>query len=263
MGSEASRGSGRGNRGEASTGLRTENNSLSLTLAEAEEMARRLSNKKSRSGSGFSGRWWFKKRKSSRGRTGSSSSPPSSVEGSPQPEGARAEGGRGARRDENRLSQRGETRASQRESSSSSLSHSSGSENQVADMIAAVAAPAPTASASSDDRELTPGSIQSAEFESGNEEEVFHGMASSEARSSSQRSGVNVEVTLESRTSEGAVGLTPSSGEGGLRDRQTSIVHASNLTNADQVAAARARATAKKKGARTRLSTDELTNQGT
>lgn len=274
-GSEASR-AGRGSRGGASTGLRSDNNSLSMTLAEAEELARRLSNKKSR---GISGRWPFfsKKRKSSSssqpGRTGSSSSPPSSVEGSPQPEGG---------------------------VSDSSLSRSSGSDNQneVAAMITAVAAP-------SRERELTPGSIQSADFESGTDEEVFqrtHGVGSpersevgsevasepgersevgsevgsevtSEPSTPDERSDVTLEsntpgqrseVTPESRPSEREAGLSPSRSpgeEGGLRDRQTSIVHASNLTTADQVSAARARATAKRRS-RNRLNTDEATNQG-
>lgn len=248
-GSEAPSRGGHG-RGGASGLQSSDNNSLSLTLAEAEEMARGLSNKK-RSGSGFSGRWFFsRKRKSSSpsqpGGQASSSTPPSSVEGSPQPEG----------------------------DSSSPLSRSSGSDNQneVAAMIVATAR----------DRELTPASIQSSEFESGTDEEVF----------SSARSEARPEVATETTTPEGRSDAshepsTPERSEvapephplemGGettlaptasnspgerLRGRQTSIVHASNLSTVDQVAASRARVAASNRRSRQRLNSDEVTNQG-
>jgi hypothetical protein len=164
-----------------------------------------------------------------------------------------------------------------------------------------VAAMITAAAVASSDRELTPASIQSAEFESGTEEEVFqrrHGSSPPEPRSDvtmesggSQESESEVRPVVTSESSdetrsevttapsnrrpinppeptapEGAE-LTPTNShqegaEGGLRDRQTSIVHASNLNTADQVAAARARVSAKRKKKRSRLSTDELTNQG-
>ena len=64
----------------------------------------------------------------------------------------------------------------------------------------------------------------------------------------------NVEVTSE--LSNSSLGI-------GLRERQTSIVHASNLSEADQSAATRARAkAADKRRNRQRYNTDELTNQG-
>lgn len=171
-------------------------------------------------GSGFSGRWWFSKKQRK-----SSSSPPSSVEGSPQPEGTS-------------------------DSSPSPLSHSSGSDstpNEVAAMIVA----------SASERELTPASIQSAEFESNTEDDETTGGVA-------ERSEVTPGTPTPPPGGEGAVRVvTPTDSPGGggsLRDRQTSIVHASNLSTADHVSAARARAAASSKR-RTRLGTDEDTNQ--
>lgn len=230
---------------------RTENNSLSLSLAEAEELARGLASqgrKKQRSTSGVSK--WFP-RMSSRSKTisqqgtGTSAddvirvnSTSSSIESSPQPE-----------------------------NSSDSLSRSSGSDsgsrnrNEIGENVTAtLEIVGPSGSQDSHERGLTPVSIDSTEFESGTDEEFTTSGQTNSSRSrmwpsNSSDSLEGVPVTRlggDSSTAESASGSN-------LRERQTSIMHASNLTREDEGAAARAREVASNKR-RQRMHTDELTN---
>lgn len=241
--------------GRAAGDTRTENNSLSLTLAEAEEMAHGLSShgRKSKKQQRTNVRSWFRKSKSKSISQQSSvssgddvirvspgddvirvSPASSSIEGSPQPEGV-----------------------------SDSLSRSSGSEsgsgNRSASGEHTTVVPEGSASRASHERELTPASIRSVEFESGTEDEQTSPDQTSPSRSARLSNlSDRLEEGMEPLTG-GASPIAESASGSGLRDRQTSIVHASNLTVADSSAAARARLAASNKR-RQRLDTDEITN---
>ena len=111
------------------------------------------------------------------------------------------------------------------------------------------------------ERELTPSSILSAEFESGTEDERSLRQVQSPTHSAGRRSASSdisdeVIVTVANSTGETSTS-TAESAATGLRDRQSSIVHGSHLSHADRTAAARARSKSKR---RQRLDTDELTN---
>ena len=191
-------------------------------------MARGIS-KKSRTS--LSGRLnLFKRRKSGNSQT--IDTPPSSAEGSPQPETS--------------------LRSSESES---------GFENR--NQTTPTTDHSPSRSASTD-RELTPNSIMSAEFESGAEDEMFHPTPAEATAGEGSEVRQETSTSAESPMENGGLAVPPEEGAH-LRGRQTSIVHASNLTSGDHVAAARARATSKIKSKhlpRDRLGTDELTNQG-
>jgi len=118
------------------------------------------------------------------------------------------------------------------------------------------------------ERELTPASIMSSEFESGTEDERSLRQMASPTHSASRPSVTSDEVIVtatravptitteaEEPSTASRQGEVPSSGGSELRERQSSIVHGSLLTNADRTAAARAR-----NKRRQRLDTDEYTN---
>lgn len=273
--------------------MRTENNSLSLTLAEAEEMARGLSGSKKRSGSGLSGRWFFSKKNKSSGsltrgqRRRSSNTPPSSnEEGSPQPDESQLQRSSGSDSGSNvgtnRVSESGSTRASEsdatRVSESGSVrvseSGSTRASESGSEVVAAAVAVAATASGSvgeassssvsTNEREMTPGSILSSEFESATEDDAF-------LQTGNTSRPVDVQATpIHIRPAErgGDTTIAPAEGDEeslqsgeGLRERQSTIVHASNLSVGDMRAASRARTSAHKRRSRQRLDTDERTNQ--
>ena len=220
-----------------------ENNSLSLSLAEAEAMARGMASqgiKKQRSKS-YVGKWFT--RKSSKAKTisqqGTSitaddiipvSPTSSSIEGSPQPDNVSDSPSRSS------------------ESDSSSRNRNESGDSTMASLEVVGRSP----SHGPYERNLTPASLQSAEFESGTDEELV-------TRQTSPPSNLE-EVTeaTQSHISESSADAESANGSG-LRERQTSIVHASNLTRSDESAASRARGRASSKR-RPRLTTDELTD---
>ena len=258
------------------------NNSLSLTLAEAEEMARNLAtqgrgkSKKERSSS-KAGRWFRRSKSKSTSQqtetTGNNATPTSSAPGPAD-----------------------ETRPAR--SNSEELPQSPTSDTVVAREISTTAETGDRSSSldislnrhTSFERELTPASIMSAEFESGTDDErslrqmaspthsIGHRSVSSDEAvatatratpaattdevvgepSTASRQGEAPSVEQQGDTHrEQQQGENPSSEEAGLRERQSSIVHGSLLTNADRTAAARARNRRRQQ----RLDSDELTNR--
>ncbi len=239
-------GRGRGQAGAEQQVPRTENNSLSLSLAEAEEMARNLaahgrSKKKERNSS--KGRWFRRSKSKNNSQqtspdmqaeipAASSSSRDIRSQGSVSgPRGGVAVGASSAV-----AAQTPESVGGARTNLEVSPSHQS-----------------------SFDRELTPASILSAEFESGTEDERSLRQVASPTHSSGHRSSSSDDVMVSAArtTPEGEVAESSESSASGLRQRQSSIVHGSNLTTQDRAAAARARSKSRR---RQRLDTDELTN---
>ena len=242
------------------------NNSFSLTLAEAEEMARNLSQSGSRSkfkvrtNSSNSGRLKFFSRKSQKlknitqqSSTSSNDddimpvfSPPASFETTPQPENISV-------------------------ISDTIISHSSGSESdsRVGSEVGVTSTPVSLSSFNTfSDRDLTPSSIQSAEFESGTEEGTPTRTATKEVEPTTNQLSKKQEPspTDETGQTEESVHAKPQDSEAASstaspndlpesehQERQTT------LSEADKSAASRAKVNKKK--SRERLNTDELTNQ--